>query len=107
VGENTSPATSGINAYQPVFVGALVRRRKMNYLSPQAVKILNYLATKGYITQLYASSEFSVDRLASRVYELRQAGIPIKKVMKKSYSGKRYAQYYIDGAESASSNFRG
>jgi hypothetical protein len=79
----------------------------MTSLTPQAVKILGYLNTMGHITQLYASSEFGVDRLASRVYELRQAGIPIRKVMKKSYSGKRYAQYYIDGAENASSNFRG
>jgi hypothetical protein len=79
----------------------------MPQLTPQATKVLKYLAVKGFITQLYARDEFGIDRLASRICEIRQFGIPIRKTMKKSFTGKRYAQYYIDGAESASSNFRG
>ena len=76
-------------------------------LTPQAREVLRYLLNKGYITQLYAFNEFGINRLASRVYELKQYGIPVQKRMCRSFSGKSYAEYYIDGSEYASFNSRG
>jgi len=76
-------------------------------LTPQAQQVLKYLLKKGHISPLYASSEFGIDRLAARVHELRQYGIPVQKRMKRAFSGKRYAQYYIDGSQYGAFNFRG
>ena len=76
-------------------------------LTPQAQQVLKYLIEMGHISQLYASSEFGIARLAARVHDLRQHGIPVRTRMKKSFSGKRYAQYYIDGSRYGAFNFRG
>ena len=46
----------------------------------QAVEILEYIRDNGSITTLQAFS-LGITRLASRVHELREVGIPIEKEM--------------------------
>jgi hypothetical protein len=81
--------------------------RKENNMTPQAKNVLRYMTQKGPISQLRADKEFNIDRLAARIYDLRKAGIPIKSRTMKAFSGKRYAEYYIDWSTYAASNFRG
>jgi hypothetical protein len=50
----------------------------MNNKRPtQCERIIEYIKTEGSITQLDALREFGCMRLASRVSELRKAGVPI------------------------------
>lgn len=47
------------------------------------------------ITALKALA-FNSFRLAARIAELRREGVPIKTVIRKDETGRRYAEYYLD-----------
>ena len=50
----------------------------------QCERIMEYIKAEGSITQHDALREFGCMRLASRVSELRKAGVPIVKTLEKS-----------------------
>lgn len=74
----------------------------MNSRPTQCERIIEYIKTEGSITQLDALREFGCMRLASRVSELRKAGVPIVKELEHSknrYGEKiSYARYRLEGA---------
>ena len=66
----------------------------------QAERTMRHLQDYGSITSLEAMDEYGIMRLASRVSDLRKAGMPIRAEM---VSGKNrygeatnYARYYLD-----------
>lgn len=66
----------------------------------QTERIIRHLRDYGSITSLEAMEEYGIMRLASRVSDLRKAGMPIRAEM---VSGKNrygeatnYARYYLD-----------
>ncbi|MDD5358392.1 MAG: helix-turn-helix domain-containing protein [Candidatus Nanoarchaeia archaeon] len=59
--------------------------------------ILEYLKKGGKLTPLKALRRFNCLRLGARIYDLRAKGHPIKMRMKTLWSGKRVAEYWIDG----------
>jgi hypothetical protein len=61
----------------------------------QRETILNHLQRFGTISPLEASHVYGVQRLASRIDELRQLGIAIITNMKKDARGHRYADYIL------------
>ena len=60
----------------------------------QTNRIFQYLATGKTLTPLEAISKFGCMRLASRIDELRAAGIGIRTEMTRK-NGKRYATYSL------------
>lgn len=71
----------------------------------QTEKIARHLETYGSITSLEAMQECGIMRLASRISDLKRAGIPIKTEM---VSGKNrfgentsYAKYWLDESKEA------
>lgn len=71
----------------------------------QAEKIARHLETYGSITSLEAMQEYGIMRLASRISDLKRAGIPIKTEMVswKNRFGENtsYAKYWLDESEEA------
>lgn len=63
-------------------------------MKPQTRQVLDYLRKKGPITPLQALRKLRCFRLASRVSELREAGIRVKKTMI-TRNGKRFAEYRL------------
>jgi len=61
----------------------------------QKTKVLGYLRSRRYITQLVAKQVFGVERLASRITDLKDDGHEIGKQMCKDESGKRYTRYSL------------
>lgn len=68
-------------------------------MTPQAEQLYEHLKTRGTLTQIEAYEEYACFRVASRIHEMRKAGIPIVKTMK---TGKnrygvdcRYAEYRL------------
>ena len=61
----------------------------------QTTKVLGYLRNKPYITQLVAKQVFGVERLASRITDLKDAGHEIGKTTCKDEAGKRYTRYSL------------
>lgn len=61
----------------------------------QKSKVLGYLKSRPYITQLVAKQVFGVERLASRITDLKDEGHEIKKQTCKDESGKRYTRYSL------------
>lgn len=57
--------------------------------------IRNYLLEGNAITQLDALNLFGCFRLATRVFELKEEGMPIKTKMVEGNNGKRYASYFL------------
>ena len=58
--------------------------------------ILKHLRKFGSITPREAMDDYQIMRLASRVDELRKAGVDIETEMRKhKITGKRYAKYHI------------
>lgn len=68
----------------------------MNTTSQNAAIKADLLEGK-QITQLYALNAYGCMRLASRIFDLRDAGLPVKTAI--SQGDKRYAVYYIDKAD--------
>ena len=68
-------------------------------MTPQAEQLYEHLKTCGSLTQIEAYEEYGCFRVASRIHEMKKAGIPIVKTMK---TGKnrygvecRYAEYRL------------
>lgn len=60
----------------------------------QKNKLLDYLQTvESRITPLVAKQVLGIERLASRIHELRCDGWVIDRCLKKDASGRRYASY--------------
>jgi len=70
----------------------------------QTEMILNHLKTKGRITPLEALNLYGCFRLGARVYDLRQRGVQITRVMvdaqKPNGKKERFAAYYLTEAQS-------
>jgi hypothetical protein len=69
----------------------------------QRETILNHLQKYGSISPLEARHVYGIERLASRVDELRQSGFKLTTSIKKDAKGKRYAEYaFTPGVAQAS-----
>lgn len=64
----------------------------------QVTQLKNYLSEYPYVTQLVARQVLGIERLASRIHDLKKAGCDVRKEFKKDFSGKRYVRYYMKGA---------
>lgn len=65
----------------------------------QNVRVLNYMLAYKTINRRIASRKLRVERLASRIYDLRQMGYPITKVEKygkNQYGPFHYSQYTLE-----------
>lgn len=66
----------------------------------QCERIIRHLKDYGSISSLEAMQEYGIMRLASRISDLKKAGIPIRRelVSRKNRYGENtsYARYYID-----------
>jgi len=64
----------------------------------QVVRLLDYLDTvEPRITQLVAGKVLGIERLASRIWDLRSMGYVISTDTKWDHSGKRYTEYTLLG----------
>lgn len=65
----------------------------------QNSRIIDYMAKNGSITAMDAMNDLGVMRLASRVYEIRESGIGVEKVMQEGVNrfGEtvKYARYFL------------
>lgn len=61
----------------------------------QVRKVFNHLACHGSITQLEAHEIYRVHRLASRINDLKRAGIRVRSEMRHDAAGQRYVRYFI------------
>ncbi|MCA2979348.1 MAG: hypothetical protein INH37_13755 [Myxococcaceae bacterium] len=61
----------------------------------QKLTILKHLREVGTISPLEARHVYGIERLASRIDELRQEGYRISTAMKRDPMGKRYAEYRL------------
>jgi len=62
----------------------------------QVRNLATYMTVYPYITQLIARQVLGIERLASRIHDLKKAGYEIEKKFCKDFSGKRYVRYYIE-----------
>lgn len=67
----------------------------------QKQTILNHFRKVGTISPLEARHVYGIERLASRIDELRQEGFNIATRMKRDPMGKRYAEYVLRGYTAA------
>lgn len=63
----------------------------------QTDAILSYLKEYPYITQLIARHVLGIERLASRISDLKQMGAAFDKEYRRDVSGRRYMRYYLKG----------
>ena len=61
----------------------------------QNQKLLKHFRRRKTISQYEALLVYGIARLASRVDELRKAGLNIETIMKQDENGKRYARYRL------------
>lgn len=61
----------------------------------QVTNIIEYLSNYEYITQLVAKQVFGVERLASRMNDIKNKGFYVSKETLKDMSGKRYTRYSL------------
>lgn len=59
----------------------------------QREQILSHLQSYGTISPLEARHVYGIERLASRIDELKQSGFQIVTTMKKDAKQRRYAEY--------------
>ena len=75
----------------------------MSVARTQEARVLDYMATRGGITQIEALRDIGVMRLASRVSALRQKGWPIIDVWEHGLNryGEKYhvKRYFLEGGE--------
>lgn len=64
----------------------------------QREKVLEHLKAGATISQYEAIMEYSAFRLSSIIYDLRQQGYNIKTNMVQRPTGKRLAEYKLEGA---------
>lgn len=63
---------------------------------PQTQKLLNYFRdVETEISPLIAKQVLGIERLASRINELKNHGWVIRRVMKKDVAGHKYASYKL------------
>jgi len=55
--------------------------------------LLDYLYKHDWISPLKAREDLGITRLAARIYDLKEAGVPLRSRMRTSYSGKKYKEY--------------
>ena len=65
----------------------------------QAGRILDYLRQGNRLTALEALERFQCFRLAARIHELRREGWQIDEQTVETPSGKRIAEYWMEGHE--------
>ena len=65
-------------------------------LTPQAERVLRHLEIEGSISGVEAASIHKVRHLPRRIADLKEAGYPIRKEMRKDVIGQRYARYFLD-----------
>lgn len=63
-------------------------------LSPQCRLVLNHIHRHGYISQLVATN-YGIPRLASRIHDLKIAGIDVRAESVRDMKGKRYTRYSL------------
>ena len=68
---------------------------KGNAKVSQVQNLVVYLNTYGYITQLIARQVFGVERLASRINDLKNLGYEIRAEHCKDMADKRYTRYHL------------
>ena len=61
----------------------------------QVLRLVEYLGAYPYITQLIARQVMGIERLASRVHDLKKLGYSVNKSFCKDFSSKRYVRYYL------------
>lgn len=64
-------------------------------LTPQARKILAHLESGRTITPMEAIVVYSVQRLAARIHEIRTAGYPVQRSIKRDMEGHPYGSYQL------------
>ena len=67
----------------------------MSTKNTQVSQLVEYLGTYPYVTQLIARQVMGIERLASRIHDLKKAGYTVNKSFCKDFSGKRYVRYYL------------
>lgn len=63
-------------------------------LSKQCKLVLQHIRQHGYITPLVAKN-YGIDRLASRIFDLKTFGFDIVTEMHRDMAGKRYTRYAL------------
>lgn len=64
-------------------------------MTPQAQQILLHLKNHGSITQAEAGTVYRIRALPRRIADLKEAGHPITRELKKDATGQRYARYSL------------
>jgi len=64
----------------------------------QASIVLAHLETKPDegLSPVEAVSLYRIQRLAARIFDLKQSGHPIRMELRKDLTGKTYARYFLD-----------
>lgn len=69
-------------------------------MTPQALKVRDYIEVHGTITPLHAWRVLGVYRLSARILELRRSGINVKTTLiKVRTTGARVASYSLEGTQ--------
>ena len=68
-------------------------------MKTQVEKLRTYLDRYPYITPLVAKQVLGIERLASRIYDLKRLGYEIDKETCRDMSGKRYTRYLRNGKQ--------
>lgn len=70
-------------------------------MTPQCYMLLGYMQDHGSVTARQASRELDIDRCASRIHEMKRAGIEIDTEMvytrKPDGTPEKFARYYLKG----------
>jgi len=61
----------------------------------QVSQLKEYLGAYPYVTQLIAKQVMGIERLASRIHDLKKLGHIVDRSFCKDFSGKRYVRYYL------------
>lgn len=75
--------------------------RNYGISAPMTLSILRHLETVGSISNLEAQGLYKCRALPRRIADLREAGVPIRRVLAKDVTGQRYARYYLAEATAA------
>lgn len=62
----------------------------------QVSRLAEYMGQYPYVTQLVARQVLGIERLASRIHDLKRAGFDVRKEYRKDFSGKRYVRYFLN-----------
>ena len=66
----------------------------------QTKDILNWLQTGASLDAMQALTEFGCFRLAARIKDIREMGVPVRTATVKTPNGKSVAQYSLNYADS-------